>query len=226
MQELRKSSAATGLFTSITDEQIDAAKQEALLAAQQPQIPGEGLPGGEAQPMQGMEMQQMPMQTMDAWTNDKGNKNSGNHNHAGRPNQVGGSAPSGGGGTAQKGNASRKQGTGARKDLTGKSTAHNYGSTSGKNKFKGFTKTRLEQHGMYHMAETGATNMLEYQKKAKDFGSQPVGGNIVGCRDGEGNIVRYDKERCILLTGNPQTGFIHVLFFAHYAFLSTPPFPG
>lgn len=42
MNELRKSSAATGLFTSITDEMIEAAKQEALEAAQQPPLPDAG----------------------------------------------------------------------------------------------------------------------------------------------------------------------------------------
>lgn len=57
MQELRKSSAATGLFGSITDEQIDAAKREAEANALQPSIPkpgdvgvqtGGNLPGSEA----------------------------------------------------------------------------------------------------------------------------------------------------------------------------------
>lgn len=71
LQELRKSSAATGLFSSITDEQIDAAKQEALMAAQQPQVPsaqaigvqtGQGQPVGEAQ-MQQPAMPQAPMQS-------------------------------------------------------------------------------------------------------------------------------------------------------------------
>ena len=37
MEELRKSSSYTGLFTSITDEQIDAAKQEMEMQAQQEQ---------------------------------------------------------------------------------------------------------------------------------------------------------------------------------------------
>ena len=37
MEELRKSSSYTGLFTSITDEQIDAAKQELEMQAQQEQ---------------------------------------------------------------------------------------------------------------------------------------------------------------------------------------------
>ena len=81
MSELRKSSAATGLFTGITDEQIDAAKQEALMAAQQPQVPGpeatgvqpgEGtgqpIPGGEAsvqqpEPQQAVEQ---PPETADS----------------------------------------------------------------------------------------------------------------------------------------------------------------
>lgn len=39
LSELRKSSAATGMFTAITDEQIDAAKQEALMASATPQLP-------------------------------------------------------------------------------------------------------------------------------------------------------------------------------------------
>lgn len=67
MKELRKSSAATGLFTDITDEQIDAAEQEALMAAQQPQIPGAGEMGvqpgeGSGQPQAGGEAPQQPQQ--------------------------------------------------------------------------------------------------------------------------------------------------------------------
>lgn len=57
MQELRKSSTATGLFGSITDEQIDTAKQEAEAGAEQPSVPtpgeigvqsGDNPPGSEA----------------------------------------------------------------------------------------------------------------------------------------------------------------------------------
>lgn len=47
MEELRKSSSYTGLFTSITDEQIDAAKQELAMQEQQAQEQAEQLPNPE-----------------------------------------------------------------------------------------------------------------------------------------------------------------------------------
>ena len=69
MEELRKSSSYTGLFTSITDEQIDAAKQELKMQAQQEQetpLPqhdqgnsaNEDAPQGEQQPPQQAQPQQ------------------------------------------------------------------------------------------------------------------------------------------------------------------------
>lgn len=63
MEELRKSSSYTGLFTSITDEQIDAAKQEMEMQAQQEQEtplpePEDGESANQDAP--GEEQQQMP----------------------------------------------------------------------------------------------------------------------------------------------------------------------
>lgn len=226
MSELRKSSAATGLFTGITDEQIDAAKQEAQMAAAQPQVPsaqaigvqpGATPPGGEGQMQQTM-MPQSPMQTTDAWAEDDRwvTINGGTHVRLDKDDRMT-KAPKGlKGKTLSEATASSPQRnermrpkTGSRKDLTGKSTAHKFGSTEGSNRFRGFSKTRLQRHGKDHMHEVGATDANDYEKKAREFGAQPVGENIVGCRDKEGNIVRYDKEKCILFTGNPQTGFIH-----------------
>ena len=81
-------------------------------------------------------------------------------------------------------------------------------SKSGKNAFKGFAKTRLKEHAQKHMQGVGAKTEKEHSALAKLFGSQPVGGNIVGTKDKRGNIIKYDRSKCILFVGNEQTGFI------------------
>ena len=70
MEELRKSSSYTGLFTSITDEQIDAAKQELEMQAQQEQetqLPEpDGTSANEDAPQEGQPPQQAPQQPQQA----------------------------------------------------------------------------------------------------------------------------------------------------------------
>ena len=93
-----------------------------------------------------------------------------------------------------------------KKDYTGESSLKEYGSSEGENDFSKatFTKKQLKTH-MHHIDEVGAKNTKEYTNKAAELASKPIGGNIAGTRDRNGQIIRYNKKTCELVIANPKT---------------------
>lgn len=81
------------------------------------------------------------------------------------------------------------------------------GDTNGSNVFLGFASKEKEQaHFNDHNDEFGFSSLREYVRAANIFGRKPVGGDIIGGRNKDGNIVRYDTVNNVLFIGNPATG--------------------
>ena len=98
-------------------------------------------------------------------------------------------------------------------DYTGKSLLFKIGETQGKNDFSGgaFTKASRKMH-VRHLSEFGNISPTEYENRARKLASKSVGGNIAGGRDRNGQILRYDKEKCELVLANPKTKAIVTYF--------------
>ena len=86
-------------------------------------------------------------------------------------------------------------------------------SATGANTFvkRGFAnKQKLMNHwknGRTHREEFPEIKTAkEYEQKALELLERPVGGNILGHADKDGNVIRYDRKNNIFAKGNPQKG--------------------
>lgn len=116
-----------------------------------------------------------------------GGPGSGNHGHGGRPGKIGGSSSGGSAG--------------------GKVSA------TGVNKFsKGFSKKNLDAHweggktAHSHKTEYPGMTKQQYAEKALDLVQQPVKGNILGYKNKNGQVCRYDKDTNDYVKGRPSEG--------------------
>lgn len=83
-------------------------------------------------------------------------------------------------------------------------------SATGPNKFtQGFSQRNLEAHwdGTHgHSRQYPGMTMQEYAKRALELIQKPVRGNVLGYKNAQGQIVRYDRETNDFVKGHPSLG--------------------
>lgn len=80
-------------------------------------------------------------------------------------------------------------------------------SATGANKFKeGFSKNNLKRHFKDHGAEYPGVGREEYARIALDLIQKPVGKDIDGYKNGDGQVVRYNRKTNDFVKGKPDVG--------------------
>lgn len=180
LKELRQQSDVTGYFTNITDEDIERAED-------QPERMDESTPQSMMGDSDFSLRQPMNLRAADGeWREED------------HPRRDDGKFGSGGKSSAE---------------TTGRATERNdIISSTGVNRFKvrGFAnKQKLNNHwknGRTHQEEYPGWTMEQYEKRSVELVEKPVGGNIVGHKDKDGQVIRYDKNTNDFVKGHPNKG--------------------
>ncbi len=83
-------------------------------------------------------------------------------------------------------------------------------SATGANTFsRGFSKSNLNRHwtgSSSHKDEYPNMSKQEYAQRALELIQKPVGNNILGYKNSDGQVIRYDKNTNDFVKGNPEIG--------------------
>lgn len=186
LKELRQSGMAYGMWSNITDEDIENADTETNPEGEM----GEDEMGG-MMPEEGAEQPEDESNAPDGLQNDITN-DAFQLDYPGQPRNHG---------RFGKGKQSGEEQSSKGKGASGEPSA------TGANKFqRGFTPSKAARHEKHRQAQYPHLTQKQYEQRGVELCEQPVGGDIDGFIDNAGNVVRYRKSTNELAVGHPQRG--------------------
>ena len=182
LRELKQSSESTGMWSSITDEDIAKASDEPQPSGGEM---GMGMPGMEGLGFPGPSEPVVGASAADAAWNESDHP----RDDAGRFGEGGGSSAGG------EGENNRSK--------SGRSDVET--SADGENSFgAGFEKKSKKRHLKKHLHQFPGMSEREYEQRGIKLAESKVGGDVEGFRAKNGNIVRYDRKTMELAVGDPN----------------------
>ncbi|MBR6705634.1 MAG: DUF1073 domain-containing protein [Clostridia bacterium] len=98
---------------------------------------------------------------------------------------------------------------GGKQSGSGKKGQNSEPSATGANKLqRGFTPSQRKEHETHRKEQYPDLSPKQYEQRGIDLCQQPVGGDIDGFLDSDGNIVRYRKSTNEFAKGHPQRGLM------------------
>lgn len=207
LKELRQQSELTGMWSNITDEDIEKADDTIMQPDEgMGSLFGSGGPqAGEQEPIEGFPEAMKDNSLEPRKTEDRKPWNENEH-----PRRPDGKFGEGGSTKAEKNDNVKPSARG-----------------TNRLRVRGFaSKQRLMNHwknGRTHRDEYPGFTVEQYVQRAVQLAEMPVGGNILGHVDSRGNVIRYDCEKNDFVKADPTKG-VRTMFkpkegLAYYEFM-------